>query len=360
MPPGQLNSLVTDGIIAGVGGVLIFLPQILLLFLFVAILEATGYMPRIAFMLDRLFSAFGLDGRAFIPLLSSYACAIPGIMAARTITSPLERMATIMVAPWMSCSARLPVYLLMIAVLVPGSGPWSGLQETLLLAGAYFIGTGAALVAALLLRRTLLKGEAGGFTIELPPYRLPVWRNVMLTMWDRGMIFVRKAGTIILALSIILWFLLSYPKVDGADESEQTRQSYAGQVGHLIEPVIKPLGYDWQIGIGIIASFAAREVFVSTMAITYSVQEGDDDTKPLLQAMQQETWPDGRKVFTPLTALSLSVFFIFAMQCISTIAIVKRETNSWFWPTFQLVFMTVTAYVLALVVYQGGLALGFT
>lgn len=359
MPEGQLSSLLVDGVIAGVGGVVIFLPQILFLFFFISILEATGYMPRIAFMLDRLFSAFGLDGRAFIPLLSSYACAIPGIMAARTITSPLERMATIMVAPFMSCSARLPVYLLMIAVLVPGSGPWAGLQETLLLAGAYALGTVVALIGALILRKTMLKGEAGGFTIELPPYRLPVWRNVLLTMWDRGMIFVRKAGTIILAISIILWFLLSYPRIEGADGSEQIRQSYAGQVGHAIEPIIQPLGYDWKMGIGILASFAAREVFVSTMAITYSVEEDEENSTPLLEAMQKEVWEDGTPVFTPLTALSLMVFFIFAMQCMSTLAVVKRETNSWFWPLFQLGFMTVVAYVAALVVYQGGQLLGF-
>jgi ferrous iron transport protein B len=364
LPAGQLTNLLAEGVIAGVGGVLIFLPQILMLFFFISLLEASGYLPRIAFMLDRLFRSFGLDGRAFIPLLSSYACAIPGIMAARTIRSPLERMTTIMIAPWMSCSARLPVYMLMIAVIVAGTGASAGLTGTLIMFGAYLLGTFAALVAALILRKTRLKGTAGGFTIELPPYRWPSWLNVLLTMWDRAMIFVRKAGTIILSISIILWVLLNYPQAtlpDGAPApgSVQIENSFAGQVGKAMQPVIEPLGYDWKIGIGILASFAAREVFVGTMGIIYSVESDDDNTKPLLQALSQERWADGSPVFTPLTCLSLIVFFIFAMQCMSTLAIVQRETNSWFWPMFQLAFMTGTAYLASLLVYQVGTALGF-
>jgi len=316
-------------------------------------------------MLDRLFSSFGLDGRAFIPLLSSYACAIPGIMAARTIRSPLERMTTIMIAPWMSCSARLPVYMLMIAVIVGGTGASAGFTGTLIMFVAYILGTGGALIAALILRRTNLKGQAGGFTIELPPYRWPSWWNVLLTMRDRAMIFVRKAGTIILSISILLWVLLNYPQAtmpDGepAPGNVQIAQSFAGQVGKAMQPVIEPLGFDWKIGIGILASFAAREVFVGTMGIIYSVESADDDgTKPLLEALTEERWADGTLVFTPLTCLSLIVFFIFAMQCMSTLAIVKRETNSWFWPLFQLTFMTGTAYLLSLIVYQGGRLLGF-
>lgn len=368
LPPGQLTDLLANGIIAGVGGVLIFLPQILLLFFFINILESSGYMPRIAFMLDRLFRVFGLDGRAFIPLLSSYACAIPGIMGARVIRSPLERMATIMVAPWMTCPARLPVFFLLISVLVPGTGAQAALGKTLLLAATYLIGSLAALGAALVLRRTLLRGAAGGFTVELPTYRWPVWRNVLFEMFERGKVFLHKAGTIILGVSIILWFLASYPHVTGpggaeATPAEQIDGSYAGMLGHAIEPAIKPLGFDWKIGVGIVAAMAAREVFVSTMAIIYKVGEedgGDDEGGLLRAAMQSDTWSDGSPIFTPLSVLSLMVFFIFALQCVSTIAIVRRETNSWRWPLFQFAFMTGTAYIASLAIFQIGRALGFS
>jgi len=360
MPPGDLRDLITDGAIAGVGGVVIFLPQILILFFFIGLLESTGYMARAAFIMDRLMSRVGLNGKSFIPLLSSYACAIPGIMATRTIEDHKDRLVTILVAPLMSCSARLPVYLLMIAALVPGDRV-PLLTKVGIMFLMYGLGTFGAFGFAWLFKRTLLKGAPPLMIMELPPYRLPGIRDVVVHMFERGWLFLRRAGTVILGISIVLWFLAAYPKApDGASASEQLAQSFAGQAGHALEPAIKPLGFDWQIGIGLITSFAAREVFVSTMSVVFNAgAEDDDDTAPLRQALLEARWPDGRALFTPLVCLTLMVFYVFAMQCVSTIAVVKRETNGWRWPLFQTLYMTGTAWIVSFIVYQGGRALGF-
>ena len=359
MPEGDLRDLITDGAIAGVGGVVIFLPQILILFFFIGLLESTGYMARAAFIMDRLMSRVGLNGKSFIPLLSSYACAIPGIMATRTIEQPKDRLVTILVAPLMSCSARLPVYLLMIAALVPSETVPVATKVGIMLL-MYALGTFGAFFFAWLFKRTLLKGEPPLMIMELPPYHAPRLKDVALHMLERGWIFLRRAGTIILGISIVLWFLSTYPKLpDDVTAQEQLAHSFAGRAGHAIEPVIKPLGFDWQIGIGLITSFAAREVFVSTMAVVFNTEANDEDTEPLRQALLAAKWPDGAPLFTPLVCFTLMIFYVFAMQCLSTVAIVKRETNGWKWPLFQLGYMTGTAWLLGLIVYQAGRALGF-
>lgn len=359
MPEGDLRDLITDGAIGGVGGVIVFLPQILILFLFIGLLESTGYMARAAFIMDRLMSRVGLNGKSFIPLLSSYACAIPGIMATRTIEDQKDRIVTILVAPLMSCSARLPVYLLMIAALVPGNQVPVFTKVGIMLL-MYLLGTLGAFGFAWLFKRTLLKGAPPVLIMELPPYRLPGVRDVALQMLERGWIFLRRAGTVILAISVVLWFLSAYPKApEGATPTQQLAQSFAGRAGHLIEPVIKPLGFDWQIGIGLITSLAAREVFVSTMGVVFNAEAEGGDTTPLRQAMLAAKWPDGRVLFTPLTCLTLMIFYVFAMQCVSTLAVVRRETNSWRWPAFQIFYLTGTAWVVCLIVHQAGLALGF-
>jgi len=359
MAPGDLRDLITDGAIAGVGGVLIFLPQILILFFFIGLLESTGYMARAAFIMDRLMSRVGLNGKSFIPMLSSYACAIPGIMATRTIEDPKDRLVTILVAPLMSCSARLPVYLLMIAALVP-DGRVPVLTKVSIMILMYALGTFGAFFFAWLFKRTLLKGAPPLMIMELPPYRLPRIKDVAQHMLERGWIFVRRAGTVILGISIVLWFLAAYPKApEGATPTQQLAQSFAGRAGHLLEPVIKPIGFDWQIGIGLISSFAAREVFVSTMSVVFNAESTDDNTAPLRTALLGAKWPDGRALFTPLVCITLMIFYVFAMQCMSTIAVVKRETNSWKWPIFQTCYMTGTAWILSFIVFQGGRALGF-
>jgi len=359
MPEGDLRDLITDGAIAGVGGVIVFLPQILILFFFIGLLESTGYMARAAFIMDRLMSRVGLNGKSFIPLLSSYACAIPGIMAARTIENHKDRLVTILVAPLMSCSARLPVYLLMIAALLPGDTVPVASKVGLMLL-MYALGTGGAFGFAWLFKKTLLKGEPPLMIMELPPYRMPALKDVARHMLDRAGLFLKRAGTIILSISIVLWFLATYPRApDGADESGQLAQSFAGQAGHLLEPAIEPLGFDWQVGIGLITSFAAREVFVSTMGVVFNVDDPEEDTTPLREALAAATWPDGRPLFTPLVCLNLMIFYVFAMQCVATVAVVRRETNSWRWPLFQIGYMTGTAWLACFVVYQVGTALGF-
>jgi ferrous iron transport protein B len=359
MPPGDLRDLVTDGGIAGFGGVIIFLPQILILFFFIGLLESTGYMARAAFIMDRLMSRVGLNGKSFIPLLSSYACAIPGIMATRTIEEPKDRLVTILVAPLMSCSARLPVYLLMIAALLPGEHVPTLTKVGLMLL-MYALGTAGAFGFAWLFKRTLLKGAPPLMIMELPPYRLPAVRDVAFHMFERAWIFVRRAGTVILGISIVLWFLAAYPKAPAdATATAQIAQSFAGQAGHAIEPLIQPLGFDWQIGIGLITSFAAREVFVSTMSVVFNAGSDEEDTAPLRQALLAAHWPDGRQLFTPLVCLTLMIFYVFAMQCVSTVAIVRRETNSWRWPLFQIAYMTGTAWIACFVVFQVGRALGY-
>lgn len=353
MPAGDLRDLFTDGIIAGVGGVLVFLPQILILFLFIGLLEDSGYMARAAFIMDRVMSRVGLHGKSFIPLLSSYACAIPGIMATRTIESPRDRLATILVAPFMSCSARLPVYGLMISTLIPGGIATAGTKAGIMML-MYLLGTGAAFFFALLFKRTFLRGEPPPLVLELPPYRLPGFFTVLQHMISRAKAFLYRAGTLILGLSILLWFVSTFPKTDAGLSG-----SFAGRAGHFLEPALEPLGFNWKIGIGLIGAQAAREVFVSTMGIVYSIDGADEDTEPLRLALLHDRWPDGRPVFTPLVALCIMVFFVFSMQCIATLAVVKRETNSWYWPAFQFFYMTAFAYLFTLVLYQTGRALGY-
>jgi ferrous iron transport protein B len=359
LPESDLRSLLTDGVIAGVGRVVVFLPQILILYFFLGILEDTGYMARAAFIMDRLMSRVGLHGKSFIPMLSSFACAIPGIMATRTIENRKDRLVTILVAPLMSCSARLPVYALMIAVLIPGA---SGLGKAGIMLCMYLTGIVAAFVMAWLFKTKIFKGETPMLLLEMPPYRMPSPKTIIIRMWERGALFLRRAGTVILGLSILLWALATYPKPADpkASPAEALSHSIAGHMGRAIEPAIAPLGYDWKIGIGLIGSFAAREVFVSTMSIVYNVETKDkEDTASLRDTMRGETRADGRPVFTPLVCIGLMVFYVLAMQCISTVAIVRRETNSWRWPLFQIAYMTALAWVGAFIVYQGGRLLGF-
>ena len=359
MAEGDLRDLITNGAVGGVGSVVTFLPQILILFFFIGLLESTGYMARAAFIMDRLMSRVGLNGKSFIPLLSSYACAIPGIMATRTIEDAKDRLVTILIAPLMSCSARLPVYLLMIAALLPNDRVSLGSKVGIMLL-MYALGTVGAFCFAWLFKRTLLKGAPPLMIMELPPYRLPRVKDVLLHMVERAGIFLRRAGTVILGISIVLWFLAAYPKAPaGATPTQQLAQSFAGRAGHALEPAIKPLGFDWQIGIGLISSFAAREVFVSTMGVVFNAESSKENTAPLRDALKAARWPDGRVLFTPLVCLTLMVFYVFAMQCMSTIAVVRRETNSWKWPAFQTLYMTGTAWILSFIVYQAGTTLGF-
>ena len=382
LPSGILTDLLSDGIIAGVGGVLVFLPQILLLFLFISILEDTGYMARAAFLLDKLMSRVGLHGKAFLPLMSSFACAIPGIMATRTIESRRDRFATILIAPFMSCSARLPVYSLMIAAFFAGQTIFGVISlGAVLMLAMYALGICIAIIVAFILKRTLLKAPPPPFLMELPPYRLPNFRTVFQNMLTRAWLFVKRAGTVILAISIILWALMYFPRqgpstaseppaVAGGSaqqengivspESEQLKHSFAGTLGHAIEPVISPLGFDWKIGVALIASFAAREVLVSTLSIIYNVGKDEDaQSQTLIQAIHDAKKDDGTPAWTPLTGLTLMVFFVLAMQCMSTVAIVRRETNSWRWPIFMIAYMTALAYFGALLTYQGGKLLGY-
>lgn len=357
MAEGDLKDLIVDGVIAGVGGIVIFLPQILILFFFIGMMEDTGYMARIAFMMDRLMSRVGLNGKSFLPLLSSHACAVPGVMATRTIDNPKDRLITILVSPLAGCSARLPVYLLLIAVLVP-SDEVPILTKVFFLLLMYGLGIGGAFFFAWLFHKRLLKGDGAPMILELPAYKSPALMAVFWHMWERTRIFIRRAGTVILGISILLWFAVTYPKSDNPDPSAAMEHSYAGKVGKLIEPVIQPMGYDWKIGIGLIASFAAREVFVSTMSIIYSVEE-TEDMVPLRDRLRSEKRADGTPVYTARVCLSLMVFYVFAMQCLSTVAVVKRETNGWKWPLFQIAYMTITACLGALLVYQIGGMLGY-
>jgi ferrous iron transport protein B len=360
MAEGDLRDLIVKGMIAGVQGVVIFLPQILILFFFIGIMEDSGYMSRVAFIMDRVMGRVGLNGKSFVPFLSAYGCAVPGIMATRTIASLKDRIITILVTPLASCSARVPVYTLMIAAMFPADSVATS-TKALVMLSMYVLGTVTAFVLAGLFNRTLMKGQSSLMVLEMPSYKRPSLRHLLLYMLERAKIFVRRAGTVILGLSIILWAAMTYPKTPGADESVQLANSFAGQAGHTLEPVIKPLGFDWKIGIGVIASFAAREVFVSTMNIVYAIESDDDeDTTLLREHMQQEKWPDGSPVFTPLVCVSIMVFFVFAMQCLSTVAVVKRETNGWKWPLFQIAYMTALAWFASFVVYQGGKLLGFS
>lgn len=379
LPAGVFTDLLADGIIAGVGGVLAFLPQILLLFVFISILEDSGYMARAAFLMDRLMRAVGLHGKAFVPLLSSFACAVPGIMATRTIENPKDRIATIMIAPFMSCSARLPVYTLMIAAFFSGRRVFGVISlGALITLGMYLLGITVAIIVAWILKRTILNAPPPPFVMELPPYRVPEIGNVAHALLTRTTVFLKRAGTVILSISILLWALVAFPRANmtkrvnpqvteqGLNESdassEQLQNSFAGRAGRLIEPVIRPLGFDWKIGIGLISSFAARETIISTLNIVYNVAESSDkkSSSSLIDAMRNAKRADGSPVWTPLVALSLMIFFLLACQCMSTVAIVRRETNSWRWPIFMVGYMLVLAYVASFVTFQGGRLLGFS
>jgi len=367
LPAGILTDLLADGIIAGVGGVLAFLPQILMLFFFISILEDSGYMARAAFLTDRLMRAVGLHGKAFVPLLSSFACAVPGIMATRTIENPKDRIATIMIAPFMSCSARLPVYTLMIAAFFSGQKVLGVISTgALIILGMYLLGIAVAVIVASIMKRTILRAPAPPFVMELPPYRVPNAGNVIHSLFTRSTIFLKRAGTVILGISILLWALVAFPRTAGTAganaqdvASAQVRNSFAGRAGHVIEPVIKPLGFDWRIGIGLISSFAARETIISTLSIVYNVGDSSEDKSSLVDALRNARRADGSPVWTPLTGLSLMIFFLLACQCMSTVAIVRRETNSWRWPAFMVGYMLVLAYAASFVTYQGGHLLGF-
>tara|TARA_B100000745_G_scaffold137036_1_gene89553 strand:- start:394 stop:2502 length:2109 start_codon:yes stop_codon:yes gene_type:complete len=363
MSPGMLRDILVEGIIGGVGAIVIFLPQILILSFFLTVLEDTGYMARVAFMLDKSMTKMGLHGKSILPLMSAYACAIPGIMSTRTIDSWKERLVTILILPLMSCSARLPVYTLLISAFIPPVtvGGYFNLQG-LTLVVMYFLGTVTALILAKIFSRFIKEKSSSSFVMELPPYRVPITRSVIRQVFIRGKLFLVNAGKIIMAISILLWFLASFPKVDSSlTDVNPIHHSYAGKIGHAMEPVIRPLGFDWKIGIGLLTSFAAREVMVSTMATIYNVEDRGDETVNLREAMRNDVdEKTGVPVYTPLIALALMVFYVFAAQCMATFAIVRQETNSWKWPLFMIAYLTILAYAGAFIVYRGGLLLGYS
>ena len=333
---GWFRSLVIDGVWAGVGSVVIFLPQILILFLFLGILEDSGYMARAAVIADRVMYKVGLQGRAFLPLLSGYACAIPAILAARTVEDERDRLATIFITPFMTCSARLPVYALLIAAFIPEGrllGPFLGYRAAVLL-GLYGLGIAAAVVTAFLLKRTLLRAQPGSFVMDLPSYRLPSARSIGLRLLDRSKIFLRRAGSIIFAVAIVLWVLTQFPRTDAGPPLIE--DSALGQIGQTIEPAIEPLGFDWRIGVGLVTSLAAREVIVGTLGTIYGVEDATDDSITLQETLRRD--------LTLPAAIGLLVFFAFALQCMSTVAVMRRETGGWKWPILQFSYMLFLAY----------------
>ena len=397
LPAGILKSLLIGGIIRGVGAVLVFLPQILTLFLFISFLEDTGYMARVAFIMDGIMAKFGLHGKAFIPLISSFACAVPGIMATRTIKSYRNRMLTMLVAPFMSCSARLAVYTLLIAAFIPKRpilGGWGNTQGLTLFA-IYLLGIVMAWLMVMLFKSTILKGEKPPFVMELPPYRLPTLRGVIIHMWERGRLYVKKAGTIILAAAILMWALFTFPssprlegnyetqreqasrafetetgvttevfeangvyepiRIDNARDAERISNSFAGHIGRAIEPILKPLGFDWRIGIALLSGFAAKEVFVATMGQIYALGEVQGEKSlSLVESVRNDP------LFTPLVAITIMVFVLISSPCMATIAVVKQESNSWRWPLFMIAYTNGLAWIVSFIVYQGGKLLGFT
>ena len=360
MPESLLRDLVVDGIIAGIGGIVIFLPQIILLMFFMTLLEDTGYMTRATFMMDRFMRAMGLHGKSVLPIMSGYACAIPGIISTRTIDSWKERLITILILPLISCSARLPVYVLMIGTFIPEIYLFNliGLQGFVMVV-MYFLGTVTAFLLAKVFSHFLSETSNPSFIMELPAYRIPILSSVFRQVLNRGKLFLVDAGKIIMLISIILWFLVSFPKNDVGEIV--IRDSYAGQIGQTIEPLIKPLGFDWKIGIALITSFAAREVVVSTLSTIYNIGDDGDNMVNLKDAMRNDKDPiTGENTYTPLIAISLMVFYVYAAQCMATFAIVKTETNGWKWPVFMIVYMTVLAYGMSLLVFQIGRMIGFT
>ena len=392
LPDGALKSLLIDGVIAGVGGVLVFLPQICILFFFIAILEDCGYLSRAAYLMDKLFSKVGLSGKSFIPLLSSFACAIPGIMAARVIENRRDRLITILVAPLMSCSARMPVYVLLTSAFIPDTALLGFLPlPVLVMLSMYLLGIIAAVGVAFILRHTILPGETPPFVMELPSYKFPSISGVLFVVVEKGWAFVKRAGTLIFAMTIIIWALSYFPRNEEAVEApftdeiaqleeqresaspeeaeaiderlqainneidgELLRGSFLGMAGHWIEPVVRPLGWDWKIGSAAIASFPAREVIISTMGVLYNLGgDEDEESEPLKETIKNAKWQDSEaNVFNVPVALSIMVFFALCAQCAATLAVIKRETNSWRWPIFTFTYMTVLAYLGALVTYQ--------
>lgn len=376
-PHGYFFDLISQGIVPGIGGVLVFVPQIALLFFFIAILEESGYLARVVFIMDRLMRPLGLNGKSVVPLLSSVACAIPGVMATRTISNWKERMITILVAPLMSCSARIPVYTLLIALVIPNTKIWGFLSlQGLVLFGLYSLGLISALVIAFILKFIIRSKESGFLLLELPGYKTPQLKNIGLTVWEKVKVFVVDAGKVILAISAILWALATFGPGDKMEIAAKTAEirglelnltedekdrliasaklenSYIGVLGRTIEPVIKPLGYDWKIGISLIASFAAREVFVGSLATIYSVHDDGGQNIRLIERLRTEKRNDGTLVYTLATGVSLMIFYVFAMQCMATLAVVKRETKSWKWPLIQIGFMGVLAYFGAWLAYN--------
>ena len=373
---GKVTDLVAEGIVSGIGGIVIFIPQIAFLFLFISILEESGYMSRVVFLMDRIMRRFGLSGKSLVPLISGTACAIPAVMATRNIENWKERLITILVTPFTTCSARLPVYLIIIALVIPEGYIFGLSYQALTLMLLYLIGFGMAVFSAYVLDRVMKTNRKTFFVVEMPNYKLPLLKNVLITVFEKTKTFVLEAGKIILAISVILWVLASYgpgEKFNNAEtiitkaytDSSETEledrvaayrleHSYIGIIGKTIEPVIKPLGYDWKIGIGLVASFAAREVFVGTLATIYSVGSASENESidTIKTKMSNETYADGRKVFTFASGISLLLFYAFAMQCMSTLAVVKRETKSWKWPLIQLFGMTSIAYIFALIAFQ--------
>ncbi len=372
LPEGPVRDLLTDGIVGGIAGTVVFLPQICLLFFFISLLEDTGYLARAAFVMDRLLYRFGLPGHSFVPLLTSHACALPGIMSTRLIPDRRDRLATILVAPFMSCSARLPVYVLLTSLIFADQPALAALAFI----GCYMLGASAALISAVVFGRTLLKGRARPMVLELPTYKVPSLRNALLTAKDQGVMFLRTAGTVIVAICIVMWWLSAYPKVEPGPEVETLRAqgldaeadvlqvraeqagSFAGQMGRLAEPVFRPLGFDWQLTVGVLTSFLAREVFVSTMSVLVGgggEAEVDEGVIARIRAMSKS---DGSRVFTPATSAAALVFFVLAMQCLPTLAVTRRETGHMRYALIQLGYMSTLAYVMALIVHQGLLALG--
>ncbi|WP_113652481.1 ferrous iron transport protein B [Pedobacter namyangjuensis] len=378
LPAGMLTDLFLDGVVAGLGGIVIFIPQIAILFAFISILEDTGYMARVTFMMDKVMSKVGLNGKSVVPMIGGLACAVPSIMAARNIESWKDRMITIMVTPLVSCSARLPVYILIISLIIP-EGTVFGIFNTqgLALMAMYLVGMVGAVLVAWIMKFLIKAKERSYFIMELPVYRMPRWNNVFFTVVEKSKTFVFEAGKVIIAISIILWVMASFgpgdrfenienkyaaaladttkntQHIESLISSEKLENSYVGILGHWIEPSIRPLGYDWKIGIALITSFAAREAFVGTMATIYSVDGGDEDTDTIRERMLSSiNSRTGLPVYTFATGISLMLFYAFAMQCMSTVAIVYRETKSWKWPIIQLVYMTAMAYFAALIAYQ--------
>ncbi|MDP2322663.1 MAG: ferrous iron transport protein B [Gammaproteobacteria bacterium] len=388
LPDGALESLLVDGVIAGVGGVIVFLPQIMILFAFIVFLEDSGYMPRVAFMVDRLMRAVGLSGQSFIPMLSSFACAVPGIMATRVIPDRRDRLATILAAPFMTCSARLPVYALLIGAFIPPRHYLGGIVNLhgLVLLGLYLLGIVGGVLTALLMKRTVLRGPTPTFMIELPPYRLPNWRSMLLKLAERGRVFLVRAGTVIFAVAVVIWALAYFPRpaeigvsyamerdsielsalpaperserllaLDAAQATAYLEQSWLGRIGQFVAPAFAPLGWDWKVSAAVIASFPAREVVIAVLGTIYSVGDQADNVEGALrERLQTATRPDGTLVYTLPMAVGLLIFYAFCLQCAATIAMIRRETNTWRWPVFAWVYMTSLGYLGALLSNQLG------